>query len=412
MSAEAVTVSGRPRPAVARPYDYIIVGGGIVGLSVASALLDRQPLARIVLVEKERTLAAHQTGRNSGVMHSGIYYKPGSLKATLCREGNRRMQEFCREHGIRFEICGKVIVATSPAELPLLQALYERGLANGLSVRRLTASAVQELEPAVSCLEGVHVASTGIVDYAEVCEHLARSIQARGGEIHRGARVTGLHESISETVVQTTVGEFNGRWSINCAGLQSDRLARLGGAAAGARIVPFRGEYYELAPARRHLVRNLIYPVPNPEFPFLGVHFTRMIDGSIHAGPNAVLSFKREGYHRTSFNLRDTIETMAYPGFWRLAARHGRYGLEEMHRSFSKRAFVRSLQRLIPAICAEDLVPGEAGVRAQALRPDGSLVDDFLIVRGPRSIHVCNAPSPAATASLEIGRNIVQRIPG
>lgn len=395
-----------------RPYDYIVVGGGIVGLSVASALLQRLPHARLLLIEKEAGVARHQTGRNSGVIHSGIYYKPGSLKAKLCRDGNRRLQAFCREEGIPYEICGKLIVATNADEVARLAALYERGLANGLPVKRLTPEAVREIEPHVRCLQAVHVPTTGIVDYTEVCERLARTIQQRGGELKFGTRVVAVHDSPVETMVETNAGEIAGRWLVNCAGLHSDRVARMAGAPTTARIVPFRGEYYELRPERRHLVRHLVYPVADPAFPFLGVHFTRMIDGSVHAGPNAVLSFKREGYHRSAFNLGDALDTLTFPGFWRLARRHARYGWEEMHRSFSKRAFVASLQRLIPEVTADDLVPSAAGVRAQALTPQGALVDDFLIVDGSHSIHVCNAPSPAATAGLEIGRLVAEQIPG
>jgi (S)-2-hydroxyglutarate dehydrogenase len=390
--------------------DYIVIGGGIVGLSVAWAILEKRPEIRLAVLEKENDWARHQTGRNSGVMHSGIYYKPGSLKATLCCEGHRRLLEFCDTHGILHETCGKVIVATKAAELPRLQSLFERGIAHGLAIRRLSASEVKEIEPHVVCLEGLHVPSTGIVNYGTVCRKLAELIAARGGELRLATKVVGIRSSNGEVVLETSHGTLSTRWIINCAGLHSDRVTRLAGADPEARIVPFRGEYYELKPDRRHLVRNLIYPVPDPQFPFLGVHFTRMIDGSVHAGPNAVLSFKREGYHRTSFNLRDFMGTMTYPGFWRLAARHMRMGLGEMHRSFSKDAFVRSLQALIPEIRSEDLVPGEAGVRAQALRPDGGLVDDFLIIKGPNAIHVCNAPSPAATASLEIGRAIVEQL--
>ncbi len=392
-------------------FDFVVVGGGIVGLSVAWTLLEKRPGIRIAVLEKEDGWARHQTGRNSGVIHSGIYYKPGSLKATLCREGNRRLVEFCEQYGIRYEACGKVIVATKDSELPLLENLYERGMANGMAAKKLSASEVKEIEPHVSCVAGIHVPSTGIVEFVDVCRKLAELIGAQGGELRLGTRVQGFQVKGSEGVLETSKDTFAARCIINCAGLHSDRMAKLAGAEPGARIVPFRGEYYELKPERRFLVRNLIYPVPDPNFPFLGVHFTRMIDGSVHAGPNAVLSLKREGYHRTSFNLRDFIDTMTYAGFWRLAAKHAKSGLEEMHRSFSKRAFVHSLQKLIPEIRAEDLVPGEAGVRAQALRPDGGLVDDFLIVHGPSAIHVCNAPSPAATACLEIGRVIAENIP-
>ncbi len=391
-------------------HDYVIIGGGIVGLSVAWTILEKKPKVRLAVLEKENDWARHQTGRNSGVIHSGIYYKPGSFKAALCREGNRRMLEFCDTHGVRHEVCGKIIVATKAAELPRLQELYERGIANGLVVRRLNTSAAKDIEPHVVCLEGIHVPSTGIVNYGSVSRKLAELIGARGGELRLGCKVQGIRQDGSKAVLETSTGTLAARRIINCAGLHGDRVTCLAGAKPDVRIVPFRGEYYEVKPERRHLVRNLIYPVPDPQFPFLGVHFTRMIDGSIHAGPNAVLSLKREGYHRTSFNLRDFVETMTYPGFWRLARKHMSMGLGEMYRSFSKQAFVRSLQELIPEICSEDLVPGQAGVRAQALRPDGGLVDDFLIIKGTNAIHVCNAPSPAATASLEIGRMIVDQL--
>jgi (S)-2-hydroxyglutarate dehydrogenase len=392
-------------------FDCIVVGGGILGLSVAWTILEKRPGCRVAVLEKEGAWARHQTGRNSGVIHSGIYYKPGSLKARLCREGNRRLLEFSQEHGIRHEICGKVIVATMPSEIPLMENLYARGLANGLTVKKLSASEVKEIEPHVHCLGGLHVPSTGIIDFSSVCQKLAELIRAGGGDLRLGTKVLGFRPDGLQTILETSDGTLAGRRVINCTGLHSDRVAKLDGVEPGARIVPFRGEYYELRPERRSLVNNLIYPVPDPQFPFLGVHFTRMIDGSIHAGPNAILSLKREGYQRTSFDLRDFFDTITYGGFWRLAAKHARSGLAEIHRSFSKKAFVRSLQRLIPEVQETDLVPGAAGVRAQALRPDGGLVDDFLIINGPRASHVCNAPSPAATASLEIGRVIVEQIP-
>jgi L-2-hydroxyglutarate oxidase len=392
-------------------FDCVIIGGGIVGLSVARSLLESNCKIHVAVLEKEDDWARHQTGRNSGVIHSGIYYKPGSLKARLCREGNRRMVEFCDLHGIPCEVCGKVIVATMKSELPRLDNLYQRGIANGLKLKKLSGPEVRDIEPYVSCSAGILVPSTGIVDFAAVCRKLAELIGTRGGDLRLSTKVERFRKNGSECVLETSKGALVARWIINCAGLQSDRLAKLAGAEPAARIVPFRGEYYELKPERRHLVRNLIYPVPDPDFPFLGVHFTRMIDGSVHAGPNAVVSLKREGYSRTSFNLGDFLETMTYSGFWRMAAKHAKSAMEEMHRSFSKKAFVRGLQRLVPEICEQDLVPGEAGVRAQALRPDGGLVDDFLIVRQPNAIHVCNAPSPAATASLEIGRVIAEQIP-
>jgi L-2-hydroxyglutarate oxidase len=392
-------------------FDCVVIGGGIVGLSVAWALLERRPGINISVLEKEDDWARHQTGRNSGVIHSGIYYKPGSLKAKLCRDGNRRLVEFCQQYRIPYELCGKMIVATTPSEIPLLENLYARGLANGLTAKKLTAFEVKQIEPHVNCLAGIQVPSTGIVNFADICRKLAELIQIRGGELRLGTKALGFQAQDRGGILETSRGALATRLMINCAGLHSDRVAKSAGAKPGARIVPFRGEYYELKAERRQLVRNLIYPVPDPQFPFLGVHFTRMIGGSVHAGPNAVLSLKREGYCRTSFDLRDFLDTMTYGGFWRMAAKHARSGLEEMHRSFSKKAFVRSLQKLIPEIREEDLVPGEAGVRAQALRPDGALVDDFLIVNGLHAIHVCNAPSPAATASLEIGRVIADQIP-
>jgi L-2-hydroxyglutarate oxidase len=392
-------------------YDFIIVGGGIVGLSSALALGRRFPRAKILLLEKEISLAAHQTGHNSGVIHSGIYYKPGSLKARLAREGNRTMVEFCREHGIPHEICGKVIVATSEAELPMLESLYQRGVANEVEIERLSPPQVREIEPHVSCIAGLSVPSTGIVNYTAVCAKFKELIEEQGGIIQTGQRVERVLSRPDETVVKTQGGEFRARFLINCGGLQSDRIARMSGADPKAKIVPFRGEYYELVPQRRYLVKNLIYPVPDPAFPFLGVHFTRMMDGSVHAGPNAVLSFKREGYRKRDINLFDLAEVLAFKGFWKLARKHTRAGWDEIVRSFSKRAFVRSLQRLIPEVQMDDLVPTHAGVRAQAMLDDGRLVDDFLILRERRALHVCNAPSPAATASIEIGKTIAAQVP-
>jgi len=388
-------------------YDFAVVGGGIVGLATALSLGERAPDARILVLEKENAWAAHQTGHNSGVIHSGIYYKPGSLKARFAREGSRSMVEFCQEHGIDHEVCGKVIVATEPHELPLLENLYERGMANGLHVARITPEELREIEPHVRGLAALRVFSTGIVDYTQVARTYARLVEQRGGDLRLGTRVTGFVDDARGLVVETSRGAFHARYAINCAGLHSDRVARLAGAATGARIVPFRGEYYELRAERRSLVRHLVYPVPDPNFPFLGVHFTRMIGGGVHAGPNAVLGTKREGYRKTDFDARDFAEVMTFPGFWKLARRHWREGGREVARSLSKAAFVRSLQRLVPELQADDVVPAHAGVRAQALLGDGRLVDDFLIVPGRRSIHVCNAPSPAATASLEIGRAVV-----
>ena len=391
-------------------YDFVIIGGGIVGLSTAMALGKTYPQAKIAVLEKESQWAFHQTGHNSGVIHSGVYYKPGGFKARFCREGNRSMVEFCRKYSIDYNICGKVIVAVEESELPQLENIYQRGLKNGLKVRKITATEVQEIEPHVRCLAGLHVPSTGIVNYRQVCQKYVDLIRLQGGELYLNTKVVKLFSATDAEIIETTGGTFTSKFIINCAGLYSDRLAKLGKVKPEAKIVPFRGEYYELKPEKRSLVNTLIYPVPNPNFPFLGVHFTKMIDGSVHAGPNAVLSLKREGYHKTDFNLRDFAEVMTYPGFWKLAAKHRDDGIQEIIRSFSKAAFTRSLQRLIPEVQAEDLVPTHAGVRAQALKNDGKLVDDFSIVCDRNSVHVCNAPSPAATSSLEIGRAIVNKI--
>jgi (S)-2-hydroxyglutarate dehydrogenase len=394
-------------------YDFIVIGGGIVGLATASCLAQRFPGKSILLLEKEPTFAAHQTGRNSGVIHSGLYYKPGSFKALFATRGNDSMAEFCRQHGIDFDICGKLVVATKPEELPQLERLYDRGLQNGLKVARLTPEEAKQIEPHVRCVAALRVPSTGIVSYRQVCSALLDQLRAQGGEARFDCEALEILNRPDGVVIRTKEGEFLGRFIVNCGGLHSDRLARRDATAVfeqQAKIVPFRGEYYELKPEKRYLVKHLIYPVPNPEFPFLGVHFTRMIDGSIHAGPNAVLSFKREGYTHTSFDLRDSLETMFYPGFWRLARKHWRDGAQEMVRSFSKKAFVRSLQELIPEVQEGDVVPSAAGVRAQALQSNGALVDDFLLVKGRRSVHVCNAPSPAATASLEIARTIADQV--
>jgi L-2-hydroxyglutarate oxidase len=392
-------------------YDFAVIGGGIVGLSTAMTLGQQYPNAKILVLEKESRWAFHQTGNNSGVIHSGIYYKPGSYKAKFCRNGAQSMVDFCRSHNIPHEVCGKVIIATQEKELPQLETLYQRGLENGLEVFRLTKEEVSEYEPHVDCIAGVRVVSTGIADYKQVCQKYAELAGAQGADLRLNTRVNRIVETATGRVLETNQGSFEARYIINCAGLQSDRVAKMGKVDPQAKIVPFRGEYYELTPEKRYLVKGLIYPVPNPEFPFLGVHFTRMIDGSVHAGPNAVLSLKREGYKKTDFDLRDFAEVMTFPGFWKLAAKHADEGIQEIIRSFSKAAFVRSLQRLIPEVQMEDVVPTHAGVRAQALMNDGKLVDDFLIIDGENSMHVCNAPSPAATSSLEIGKAIVNRIP-
>ena len=391
-------------------YDYAVVGGGIVGISTAMHLGKKFPGARILLLEKESSPAQHQTGRNSGVIHSGIYYKPGSFKASFAKSGARSMVAFCEEHGIPHNVCGKVIVATNQNELPLLENLYQRGLQNEVPVEKVSAERVREIEPHVNCIAGVLVKSTGSTSYAAVCRKLLELIGTVGGEVRFNCEVLGMRDSADVKVIETNAGAFEAKFIINCAGLHSDRVARMAGADPGARIVPFRGEYFELVPEKRHLVNTLIYPVPNPDFPFLGVHFTKMIDGTVHAGPNAVLALKREGYFKTDFNFRDFAETMAFGGFWKLISQNLGEGMKEMHRSFFKSAFVHSLQQLIPEVQSEDLVPCKAGVRAQALFDDGRLVDDFLIVKSHKALHVCNAPSPAATAALEIGKSIVDQV--
>ena len=394
-----------------RPYDYAVIGGGIVGLSTALHLGERYPGARIVMLEKEDAPARHQSGRNSGVIHSGIYYKPGSFKARFAKAGASSMVEFCREHGIPHEICGKVIVAAEERELPGLDSLFQRGQQNGLPVRKISPQEVNEIEPHVRCLAGIHVPTTGVTDYGQVSRKYLELFQQKGGEAKFGNKVRQITDCGRTHLIETTAGEYETKFLVSCAGLQSDRVARLAGTDPGAKIIPFRGEYYELTANKRDLVKALIYPVPNPDFPFLGTHFTRMIDGSVHAGPNAVLALKREGYEKTDFNLRDFCEIISFGGFWKLARRNLGEGMKEIYRSVSKAAFVRSLQRLIPEIHSGDLVPCKAGVRAQALLNDGNLVDDFLMIRGHNALHVCNAPSPAATASLEIARAIVKQIP-
>ena len=389
-----------------KQYDVAIIGGGIVGTATAMALTSKQNISVIVL-EAEKKLAAHQTGNNSGVIHSGLYYKPGSLKAQNCVKGRLAMYKFCQEHGIAHEQCGKVVVATSEEEIPYLEELERRGKANGLKgLKRLTSEELKEYEPHVTGITGLHVPETGIVDYIEVTEKFAQIVQERGGEIQTGAKVVGFKRESAGIVLETTAGAVHCKNLVNCAGLQSDRVAKMCGVEPGLKIVPFRGEYYELIPEKEHLVKNLIYPVPDPKFPFLGVHFTRMIHGGVEAGPNAVLAFKREGYTKTSFSLRDTVETFTYVGFWKIARTYLKTGLTEMYRSYVKSAFVKALQRLIPEIEGKDIHPGGAGVRAQALEPDGFLVDDFRIVEAPNMVHVLNAPSPAATAAISIGETI------
>jgi (S)-2-hydroxyglutarate dehydrogenase len=391
-------------------YDYIIIGGGIVGLSVAMALYEKYPHIKVAVIEKESQLAFHQTGHNSGVIHSGIYYKPGSLKARLAKEGNQSIISFCRKYGIHYEQCGKVIVATSENELPILENLLQRGLKNGLEVNKIGQERLKEMEPYVSGLEAIHVPRAGIVNYKVVCEKMGMIIRENGGEIFLSTEAKSIKETEKEVMIETNHQVIRGSMLINCAGLHSDRVAKLTGYKLDLKIVPFRGEYYQLVPEKRHLVKNLIYPVPNPNFPFLGVHFTRMIDGTVDVGPNAVLSLKREGYKKTSFNLQDAAEVLSYSGLWKLAKLYRKEGMEEIIRSFHKKKFIEEIRKLMPSITDEDLISAPAGVRAQALRFDGSLVDDFYIVNGKRSIHICNAPSPAATASIEIGKEVVEMI--
>ncbi len=391
-------------------FDTIIVGGGIVGLATGYQLLQRYPGKRLLIAEKEAEIAAHQTGHNSGVLHSGIYYRPGTLRALNCRTGKQAMERFCAEQGIAYEICGKVIVAVDEGELPLLETIYDRGCANGVGCEVIDRERLTELEPHVAGIRAIHVPEAGIVDYRQVAERLAALIRESGGQIRCSTRVNSVRADLRPIVIETTAGEFSADFAVTCAGLHADRVARNTGQPPPAQIIPFRGEYYDVRPAAHQLCRNLIYPVPDPSFPFLGVHFTRTIAGGLECGPNAVLAFAREGYRWRTFSARDLGETLIYPGFLRLAARHWRAGMAEMWRSISKAAFVRALQRLVPEVSAEDLVPAPAGVRAQAVGRDGKLVDDFLFCSSERVVHVCNAPSPAATASLNIGRLVVEKL--
>lgn len=391
-------------------HDLIVVGGGVVGLATAYGFGQRYPDKSILVIEKETQVARHQTGHNSGVLHSGIYYKPGSLKAQNCRLGKRAMEEFCSREGIEHDICGKVIVALDESELPALERIFQRGQANGVECELIGRDRLLELEPAAAGIRAIHVPEAGIVNYSQVCTRLAELITSANGEIVLGTRVEGIHSTSEEVCVITTREEYRCKQLVNCGGLHCDRVAKLAGGSSDARIIPFRGEYYQLKPEAASLVKNLIYPVPNPDFPFLGVHFTRMIDGSVECGPNAVLAFAREGYTKASINPYDLFESLTYPGFIRLAAKYWREGAGEMWRSFSKAAFVKALQRLVPDINSEDLEPAPAGVRAQAVGRDGTMLDDFRIQCNDRITHVLNAPSPAATASLNIGQHIVDQI--
>lgn len=391
-------------------YDIAIVGAGIVGLATGMDLATRRPDLRLIVLEKERTVAAHQTGNNSGVIHAGLYYKPGSLKAQMAVEGARRMVAFCQEHELPYELCGKVVVAISEEELPRLEELYRRGTANGVpGLSRIGSEGIVEHEPHATGIEGLWSPNTGIVDYKAVTLKYAEIVAQNGGEIRLNTEVIGIVQASDGLVVQTTGQEVHTRALINCGGLQSDSIAKMMGSTHGLRIVPFRGEYYKLAPKSQVLVRGLIYPVPDPRFPFLGVHFTKKIDGSVDAGPNAVLAFAREGYAKTDFSLGYVLGLLAFPGFWVMGAKYWRMGFGEMVRSWNKRAFVNALRTLLPELGMDDVAPGGAGIRAQAMDSKGRLLDDFSIIDSPCAIHVLNAPSPAATASIVIGEAIATR---
>lgn len=390
--------------------DLAVVGAGIIGLATAHRYLEVHPGKRVVVLEAEARPALHQTGRNSGVLHSGVYYRPGSAKATLAVAGRSSMVEFCRRHGIAHDVCGKVIVAVDSSEQERLASLAQRAVRNGVDAELIDARRLAELEPYCAGVEALHIPSTGIADYGAVCRALLDEIEAAGGELRTSTKVVGIDQAADGVRVATTTGDVRAAWLVNCAGLRCDQVAELAGAASGYRIVPFRGEYYELVPERSHLVSNLIYPVPDPSFPFLGVHLTRMIDGTIHAGPNAVLALAREGYRWSDVSGAQLREHIANRGLWRLARRYWRTGAGEVWRSLNKAAFTRALQRLVPDIAADDLVRSEAGVRAQAMDPAGELEDDFAVTAGGRSTHVLNAPSPAATSSLEIARMIVSQV--
>lgn len=389
-------------------YDFLVIGGGIVGLATAVELGSCFPHKKIAVVEKEAKLAMHQTGHNSGVIHSGIYYRPGSLKAKMSVAGATRMKQFCQEHHVPMNVIGKVIVATQISELEKLEEVYQRGLANGVpGLELINHERLAEIEPYVKGIQAIWVPSTAIVDYVAVCHKFAAIIKDRGGTIFLDEKVTHIEVKDEEVQVHTNRGIHHSRYLLNCAGLHSDKVARLAGQEPQVRIIPFRGEYYQLLPEKEYLVRGLVYPVPDPAFPFLGVHFTRMIHGGVEVGPNAVLAFKREGYHKTSFSFADTWGALTYPGFWKMARKYWQRGMSEMLRSFSKKLFVTDAKVLIPQLAEDDFTPHEAGVRAQALDNAGNLADDFVLETSHNIIHVLNAPSPAATASLVIGQNIV-----
>lgn len=389
-------------------YDVTVIGGGIVGLATAYQIKRRRPELRLLLIEKEPYVAAHQTGHNSGVIHSGLYYKPGSLKAVNCIRGYDMLLQFAREEGIPFDLCGKIVVATKPEQVPLLQNLYDRGQQNGLTtIRKISLGEMKEIEPHVAGVDAMFVPQTGIIDYKVVAEKYAEKLRNLGGEIHLGEKVKGIAKGPSLSIVTTTKSAYETKLVINCGGLYSDKIAQMTQEQPiDVRITPFRGEYYQIRKDREYLVRNLIYPVPDPNFPFLGVHFTRMISGGVEAGPNAVLAFRREGYKKLDINFSELFETLSWPGFQKVAAKYWETGLGEMYRSFSKAAFTKALQELIPDIQESDLAPGGAGVRAQACDRTGGLLDDFSILEDEKVINVLNAPSPAATSSLSIGLTV------
>ena len=398
---------------MASQYDLTIIGGGILGLATALKLIRAHPSLRLLILEKEAELARHQTGNNSGVIHSGLYYRPGSLKARSCVAGRKELMAFCDENAVPYEICGKVVVATSEEELPRLEELHRRGIANGLKdLQIIGPERLKELEPHATGIKGLHVPETGIIDYKKVAAAYAEKIRDAGGDIRLSQRVVGILDRPEEIVLQTSGGDYRTKYLINCCGLQSDIVAQMMGGGNNSeeehRIIPFRGEYYKIAPERQFLVRNLIYPVPDPTFPFLGVHFTRMARGGVEAGPNAVFAYAREGYRHTDINLSDLWRTISFKGFWAITGKYWQTGFGELYRSLSKSAFVRALQKLLPEIRESDLVPGGAGVRAQAVSASGALVDDFVIKQTRKAIHVLNAPSPGATASLAIGQQICE----
>ncbi len=393
-------------------YDVIVIGGGIVGLATALKIKEQKPNTRLLVLEKEDAPAKHQTGNNSGVIHSGLYYKPGSLKAKNCIGGYHMLLDFCEKEGIEYDLCGKIVVATREEQIPILETLYQRGYENGLeNLEYLNVDQMREIEPHVAGIKGIKVPQTGIIDYTAVTKKYAEKVQEMDGEIRFNERVYSVSEVNGVSTVVTSKGSYDTTLVVNCGGLYSDKVAQMTQhEKIDLKIVPFRGEYYELNPEKQHLVKHLIYPVPDPNFPFLGVHFTRMINGGVEAGPNAVLAFRREGYKKTDFKVSELKETLRWPGFQKVAAKYGRTGLGEYYRSFSKAAFTKALQELIPEIKEDDLIPGGAGVRAQACDYSGGLLDDFAIIENAQAINVCNAPSPAATSSLSIGQSVSEMV--